>query len=91
MTPDEGAEDEAVEASLAEPPLTEFANELTAAAEDAAQILSSRVEFNAAGVASDSGEQSLNLQTILRIPVTMKVVVGSANAARFGAQASEEG
>lgn len=62
---------------LVEPEIAEFATELSAAAEDALQTMTSRREYAGGGAEVQSVDQHLNLQTILRIPVTMKVVVGS--------------
>jgi flagellar motor switch protein FliN/FliY len=62
---------------LAEPEIAEFATELSAAAEDALQTMTSRREYVGGGAEGQSVDHHLNLQTILRIPVTMKVVVGS--------------
>ena len=61
-----------------EPSLVEFASELTAAADDALSSMhagSRRERF-----AGPKGEtpRSIDIQTIMKIPVTMKVVVGSA-------------
>ena len=79
MTPDDESGGTAADPPFTEAPLAEFANELSAAAEDAAQMLASRVEHAGAAPASAfETEASLSIQNILRIPVTMKVVVGSA-------------
>jgi flagellar motor switch protein FliN len=60
-----------------EPSLTEFATELSAAADDAAQTLGLTTRDRA--IPTSAGPKgSIDLQTIMRIPVTMKVVVGSA-------------
>ena len=79
MIPDEESGDTVADPPFMEAPLAEFAHELSAAAEDAAQVLSSRDnQVGSAAIAELEREQSLSIHNILRIPVTMKVVVGSA-------------
>jgi flagellar motor switch protein FliN/FliY len=57
--------------------IAEFATELSASAEDALQTFANRQDYSVGDTQSKAAEQQLNLQTIMRIPVTMKVVVGS--------------
>ena len=65
--------------AYSEPSLTEFASELSAAADDALVTLSAPMQRDKNVGGKDGGTvSSLDLQTIMRIPVTMKVVVGSA-------------
>jgi flagellar motor switch protein FliN/FliY len=65
-----------------EPSLTEFASELTAAADDAAEALSTFApREQIAGPRGSGTSGAIDIQTIMRIPVTMKVVVGSATLA----------
>lgn len=65
--------------TFAEPSLTEFATELSAAADDALVTLNAPVQRDKPMGAKDGGSVGLlDIQTIMRIPVTMKVVVGSA-------------
>lgn len=67
------------EKGYSEPSLTEFASELSAAADDALVTLSTPVQRDKTVEGKDGGiSRSLDIQTIMRIPVTMKVVVGSA-------------
>jgi flagellar motor switch protein FliN/FliY len=68
-----------MEKAYSEPSLTEFASELSAAADDALVTLSAPMQRGQHVSGKDGGAvSSLDLQTIMRIPVTMKVVVGSA-------------
>jgi flagellar motor switch protein FliN/FliY len=64
--------------TYAEPSLTEFASELSAAADDALATLSAPVQRDKPSGKDGGSAGSLDIQTIMRIPVTMKVVVGSA-------------
>lgn len=64
--------------SYPEPSLTEFASELSAAADDAAQALGLAGHDRQSTSTKIGGRGSIDIQTIMRIPVTMKVVVGSA-------------
>lgn len=59
-----------------EPHLTEFASELTAAAQDALRVLGEPIRSQAISRATHG--DGAKLQRIMRIPVTMRVVVGSA-------------
>jgi flagellar motor switch protein FliN/FliY len=61
-----------------EPSLNEFATELSLAADDAARALSSAPRDTAKGASGPAAKGSIDIQTIMRIPVTMKVVMGSA-------------
>ena len=78
MTPDDESGTAEGDPPFTEAPLAEFAKELSAAAEDAAEVLAIRDDQSVGAPAEDGSGQSLSLQNILRIPVTMKVVVGSA-------------
>lgn len=68
-----------MEMGFSEPSLTEFASELSAAADDALVTLSTPMQRDKHVGGKNGGTVgSLDIQTIMRIPVTMKVVVGSA-------------
>jgi flagellar motor switch protein FliN/FliY len=60
-----------------EPALSEFATELSLAAEDAAQTLGTKPR-DAKMQGGPAAKGSIDIQTIMRIPVTMKVVIGAA-------------
>lgn len=62
---------------LGEPSLAEFASELTATADDVVHALTAKAEDANERKAGRGEAEALDLNMILRIPVTMKVVVGS--------------
>lgn len=61
----------------AEPSLAEFASELSAAADDVARTLATAPGEAMRGDMGRTDGGALNLHMIMKIPVTMKVVVGS--------------
>ncbi|MDX2308814.1 MAG: FliM/FliN family flagellar motor switch protein [Hyphomicrobium sp.] len=64
-------------ASPYEPQAADFATELTAAAEDALRSLDAPANRPAASPARAAETPALSFDAILKIPVTMKVIVGS--------------
>lgn len=68
--------DQAADPSAAR--LAEFASELAASADEASRALGGEMSMTSASAASGDPDRALSSQLIMRIPVTMKIVIGSA-------------